>query len=183
MSASPDSWSSCGKGKLVAVDAERVLYEAPDMKEFWVHFKLRNLTAHPVGVVLKGWEVFYPNQWQGSTTPNRREVNERRLNQLPLTEVDKKAMFDAWKAKSLVVIPAQGDIDYFRVFNGSGTSRKEFEVQAAPFMIVAVDGQIRATDGTQVERVQPIEESRELSLPAPVKWAKLPANARTVEPH
>jgi hypothetical protein len=185
MSASLDGWSTCARSKWVAVDAERVLYQAADSKEFWVHFRVRNLAAHPVGVQLKaGWQVFYPNQWQGSPTPHRQEINERRLNVSPLTDVETKALLGAWKEKALMFIPAQGDIDYFRVFNGSGNSRKELDVQAGAFMIVAIDGQFRVTDGAAAEEVAPgpDEESRELSLASPVKWSALPLHALRVEP-
>jgi hypothetical protein len=176
-------WSALPHGHLISIEMERVLYQKPNSNDFWVHFRVRNLTEREVGVQLDSrWKSFYPNQWGGSPTEHRGAVDERRMTVSPLTPAERTTLLGAFRDRKLVMIPPHGETDYFLPFDGPGDARASVDAEnkASPFVLVVVDGQLRATDGNDVEQLTAGSDdvSREVALHTPVRWASLPEGAR-----
>jgi hypothetical protein len=175
-----DSWVEIAASPPVAVSAERALYERPGAPHFFVHVRVRNGGAGPIGVDLrKYFEVFYPNQWGAAHIDHRQIIDERRVVLPAFDAAAKQATIADYRAGAFATI-AQGDrLDYYVEFNASG--RPEVDAQATlPWLIVAMDGQLRFSDGTIAGRLEIREAARELAIPAPIAWKTVPDHARVI---
>src|SRR5262245_16762821 len=73
----PGGWVPLGAGALVRVEAERALYQQTGAPHFYVHIRVTNLTARPLGLDTRTRELtVYPNQWGRGDLPNRVAVDE-----------------------------------------------------------------------------------------------------------
>lgn len=107
-------------------------------------------------------------------TEQRGVVDERRL---VLPPFDRESLATA----SLVDVAAGGTLEYFIAFDGPAGTTVEAEARTSPFVIVAMDGQLRVTDGTNPERILPANDpGREVSVPTPIEWKTVPAGARII---
>jgi hypothetical protein len=170
-------WSTVASGRLATVQMERVLYEATGSTDFWVHFRVHNRSAAPLGVQLEpGWQVLFPNQFGASQVDHREVIDERRLVVPPLDAAARRGLEEAWRGQRLISVAPGGDRDYFRPFNGAG--RAQIDALEGPFVIISVDGELRLTNGEEVEQLRPAEGSgREVAFPVPVRWREVPASA------
>jgi len=174
-------WVTVATGSLIEVSVERALYEEPAHPRFYVRVRVRNLGPTALGIDLRSYHgIFHPNQWLASTSPHRGSVDERRFLPLgPLDQAEQAATVAAHRAGSLTAVPAQGAVEYYRDFNRSSRNDVDAQARGVPYVLVVIDGQIRATDGRVVERLgAPLTDApREIAVPAPVRWARVPAGA------
>jgi hypothetical protein len=180
----PSTWQEVARGSLVAVSVERALYEEPASVHFFVHVRVENVARTDIAVDLrKEHEVFFPNQWGASSSTHRDAVDERRLLRLaPLDAAGRDAILADHRAGVFVTIPAGGAVEYYEAFNASGPRDVDAQARGYPFVLVVVDGFLRASDGTNVEALDaPREDApREIAVQAPVRWASIPSGARII---
>jgi len=174
-------WSTIARGSLVEVSVERALYEEAGYPHFFIHVRVQNLAASAIGVDLRKYhEVFYPNQWGASSTLHRGAVDERRfLSTGPLDAAGQAEILAAYRAHALTIVQGSGAVEYFEEFNASGRADVDAQSRAFPYVLVVIDGQMRATDGHVAERLDaPLTDApREVAVPAPVRWARIPSGA------
>lgn len=170
--------------RLVRAEVARALYERPgDAAFFYIRVRLTNVSPGPIGVDLSDpWATIYPNQWGGSTTPQRQVIDESHLVVQPLTAAQQADLRRRFAAGSLLRIEAGAAIEYYRNFNAAG--RKQLDAERAPYVIVSLDGQVVATDGSAVEQTALVSSGTpgpdvepELSLTTPLRWETIPADA------
>ena len=180
----PDGWVSVARGSLVEVAVERALYEEAGHPHFFVHVRVQNLGGAPIGVDLRKYHgVFFPNQWGASSAPHRGAVDERRfLPEGPLDAAGQAEIVAAHRAGLLTNVSAHGFIEYYEEFNASGRSDVDAQSAGAKYVLVVIDGHMRATDGRVAERLDaPLEDApREIAVSAPVRWARIPPGALVI---
>lgn len=186
-------WSSVVRGSLIEVAVERAVYEEVGDPHFFIHVRIQNLTTAAIGVDLrKPNDVFHPNQWGPSRSIHRGAVDEMRF--LPLGPPDpaqqaaeQAEMVADYRAGLLTPVPPSGALDYYISFNGaSGRSdRTAVDTQSIgyPYVLIVVDGRLRASDGRIAERVDaPFGDDavREIAVTVPVRWVAVPRGARVI---
>ena len=173
-------WTTIARDAGVIVAVEHVLYETAGDPHFFVRVRIES--ARGVAVDLRNYhEVFYPNQWGASETPQRTEINERRR---VLPPFDPAPVLADHAAGTLTPIAAGGTLDYYEEFNASGRADVDAQTRGAVFVIVTMDGQLRVSDGKTAERLAPSSDAaREVAIPTPVVWKSIPAGARTIRSH
>lgn len=179
----PDTtaWFSLGAAGDLEAAAARVLYEVADQPHFYLRFRVSNRGARPLGVDLRSYhEVLYPNQWGWSHEPRRSVIDETRASFAPPNPQRSSELRAAFEAGALTLVPAHGQLEFYRDFNASG--RADVEREPAEFLLIALDGQLLASDGDRVLalRVGDDEATRVLALPAPLSWRRVPAGALTL---
>ena len=166
-------------GALADVEVERAGYDAGEPQHFFVRARVRNLTARPIAIDLRGRRPgLYVNQWEVSDLDHRTVIDEGRAIQAPLDGPAQAELRAAMAAGALTVIPAGGALDLYGSFNASGPAA--VDRVAGRWLVLAVDGRLAVTDGAQVDdlRVGDDEAGRVVAIPAPVAWRPLPAGAR-----
>jgi hypothetical protein len=180
---SSPSFLEVTRTRLVRAEVARTLHEHPGEASFYVRVRLTNVSPGPIGIELGDpWAVIYPNQWGGSTTPERGVIDEEHLIVKPLTAAQQTELRRRFAAGSLPRIEPGGSLEYYRNFNAS--ARQQLDTERTPYVIVALDGQVVATDGSVVEQTA-LDSSgtaapavaTELSLTTPLQWAPIPADA------
>lgn len=179
----PDAtpWFSLGAAGDLEAAAARVLYELGGQPHFYVRFRVSNRGDRPLGVDLRSYhEVLYPNQWGWSHTPRRDVIDETRAVFAPPTAQRSAELRAAFQAGALTLVPAHGELEFYRDFNASG--RADVERDPAAYLLIALDGQLLGTDGARVLelRIGDDEATRVLALPAPLEWRRVPASALTL---
>lgn len=174
----PSNWVTLGGSTTVVVEVERALYERPGTPHFFVHVRVINKGATPLGIDLRSrFGVFYPNQWGASAQLHRAAIDETRAVFAPLNAAAEASIAAAYRAGLLTSVPAGSSVDYYEDFNAS--ERRDVDAQARGFryVLVVMDGQLSATDGTRTERLAPQEDAREVAIDAPVVWRRVPTGA------
>jgi pimeloyl-ACP methyl ester carboxylesterase len=173
-------WIPVARGGLVTVSVERALYEKPGSAHFFVCVRVTNEAPAEIGVDLRSaHEVFYPNQWGTAPRDHREVIDEGRLVLPPFDAARAASVTGAYRAGALTRIPRGGALTYYVEFNASGPRDVDAQVKSWPWLIVSMDGQLRATDGARAERVTPPEDdgAREVAMRAPVVWKQVPPGA------
>lgn len=181
--AEPDAtpWFSLGAAGDLEAAAARVLYEVDGQPHFYLRFRVSNRGDRPLGVDLRSYhEVLYPNQWGWSHEPQRSVIDETRAVFPPPTAQRADELRAAFKAGALILVPAHGQLEFYRDFNASG--RADVERDPAEYLLIALDGQLLASDGAAVLqlRIGDDEAARVLALPAPLEWRRVPPAAITL---
>lgn len=179
--ADTTTWFSLGSAGDLAAATARVLYEADGQPHFYLRFRVENRGDRALGVDLRGYhEVLYPNQWGWSHGPRRDVVDETRAVFPPATAERRSELRAAFQGGLLTRVPAHGALEFYRDFNASG--RADVERDPAAYLLIAVDGQLLASDGDRVLELHigDDEATRVLALPAPLPWARAPAGAITL---
>jgi len=179
----PDTaaWFSLGAAGDLEAAAAQELYEVAGQPHYYVRFRVSNRGARPLGVDLRSYhEVLYPNQWGWSPEAQRSVIDETRAVFPPPTAQRSAELRAAFAAGALTLVPAHGALEFYRDFNASG--RADVERDPAAWLLIALDGQLLASDGEQVLqlRVGDDEATRMLALPAPLQWRQVPAGAITL---
>jgi hypothetical protein len=189
-SADTDKWFVVAKGKLAEVSVERVLYESAPTEYFLIHIRVANQTDRPLGIDLREkWSAVYANQW-GYDSQVRGSMDERRIIRKSLTHKEQAQLKAEFANGKLTSIPAKQSVDYFEIFSASSAQ----DVKTTPqdkYLIIALDGEQRITDGKTVEQLllewehglgpaKHGENHRLLVIPTPVPWEALPAKAHVI---
>jgi hypothetical protein len=140
------------EGELAKIEMERSLYDLPGKDEFFVAFRITNLTDKPLGIDLSRYSsVLYPNQWGFSETLERRRIDERRIIPKALSADEQAKLFARFHAGELAMIEPRQVIVYYRDFNGPGRDQFVKDRILGTYVIISIDGQLRITDGKRVE--------------------------------
>ncbi len=162
-------------GKLAIVTIERQLYVSDTSDFFYIHVSIKNISGNALGIDLTNpWHILYPNQWQFSDTTFRTEINESQIipeeiNTAKTTEITKKIKDN----KLTMILPAQ-TFDYYTEFNAEKPN--DSEIARNKYLIIAIDGQMIFTDGTNIEHVKcngDLNVDRELTLKCPFAWQQI----------
>jgi hypothetical protein len=183
-------WHHVVAGKLIGVSVEPVLYERKDDPHFYMRIRLTNRTKKDVFVDLTGYDrVFHPNQWRFHASDERMIINERRIQPGVLTPAQKQDLTDRARNEQLTRIAPGQSVDYFREFNASGRKDVEAQQKNWKYLIVSIDGQLHATDGSACENVNvewhnesANELNSDVAIAAPVAFKSMPVDSRVVEP-
>lgn len=165
VSTAPASgWVRVLHGELVDVEVERVVYDAGEPQHFHGRVQVRNLTATPVAIDLRGRRPgIYVNQWEVSDRDHRTVVDEERVSQAPLDAAAPAELRAAMASGGLTTIPAGGALDRYGSFNASGR--------------LAVDA--ARTDDL---RIGDDEADRVVAIRTPLAWQPVLAACRTDGP-
>jgi len=180
---SKDGWTTIARGDAVIVDVERMLYEQPGSPHFYVHVRVTNTGQAELGLDLRrSREVFYPNQWGASSTEHRGVVDERRVSFEALSPPALAAIVADHHAGALTPVAPGGKVDYFEAFNASGRADVDAQSASQTFVIVAMDGALKVSDGSRAERVVPSgnDAERDVAVRTPIPWRTIPAGARVL---
>lgn len=170
------AWTTIAQLDGVTVAVERALYERPGAPHFFVHVRVTNDRPINLAADLRSYfEVFYANQWSASDLEHRDVIDERR-RVLPI--LDEAAMLRASHDRGSLTEIAHGrSLDYYSEFNGSSRAEVDAQAVSAKWVLVAMDGQLRVSDGIAVQRLVPDDATREVAIAAPVAWPTVPAGA------
>lgn len=162
-------------GKLAIVSIDKQLYVSDTSDFFYIHVSIKNISGNALGIDLSNpWHVLYPNQWQFSDTTFRVDINESQIIPEDLT-AKKAAEFTAKiRDHKLTMVLPGNTFDYYTEFNAE--KPKDAEISKYKYLIVAVDGQMFFTDGSNLEQVKcngDLNVDRELALKCPIKWQKI----------
>jgi hypothetical protein len=129
-----------------------------------------------VGVDLRARpDLLYPNQWGASDTDHRTVIDERRLV-LPPFDANAEARVKSEHASGVLTpIAAHGALDYFVEFNASGRGDVDAQVKGHPYVLISLDGRLKASDGATAWEIRP---NGDVVFPAPIAWSKVPDGAR-----
>jgi len=179
----PGDWTTVASGR-VRVDVERALYATTGTDHFFVCVHITN-PGPAIAVDLRAYhQVFYPNQWGASATEHRHVIDERRTIVGPLDGPATAAILADYHAGGFVPIAAGASVEYFEEFNASSRADVDTQAKASPYVIVAMDGQLKLSDGTIAARVTPADDnSREVAIHAPIAWKSIPNGARVIVDH
>jgi len=174
-------WATIAQAPMAEVQVERALYEKPGAPHFFVHVRVLDRAPVSLGVDLRGYfDVFYPNQWGASDTPHRLGSDEVRMPVPPLDAATRAKLLSDHRAGLLSPLPPHAVLDFYRDFNASARSDVDAQSRKHPYVILAMDGRLDVTDGTDVTRLSfaPGDETtREVALPVPVRWERVPEGA------
>jgi len=162
-------------GQFAIISIDKQLYVSDTSDYFYIHVNIKNTSGNALGIDLANpWYVLYPNQWQFSDTTFRMDINESQIVPEELTA--KKAAEFAAKIrdnKLTMVLPGNA-FDYYTEFNAE--KPKQEEIAKYKYLIVAIDGQMFFTDGTNIEHVKcngDLNVDRELALKCPFAWQQI----------
>ena len=178
-----DEWALVGQSRGAEAYVERTLYEKPGGAHFFVHVLVVNQTAATLGLDLERYfGVLYANQWGASATPLRGAIDETRMPVHPLDDVVRARLLEAFRRQALTPVPGYGAVDYYRDFNASTRAEVDAQSQGARFVLLAMDGAIDVTDGTNVDRilVPSDDAAREVAIEVPVPWKPVPPSAKVL---
>ncbi len=164
------------QGQLVNVSVEKVLYHAKRKENFFLKFKIENLSNRIIGLDLTNyWKVIYPNQWGIYKKPYREIIDEERM--IPDTVINEVQLIDKYNNQRLTFIKPNETIEYYRDWNGSGEKVELADKNS--FLIITVDGQLLLTDGKTVAqiRVGDDEDKRAIIFKYPITDRYLPEEA------
>jgi hypothetical protein len=162
-------------GRFAIVTIDKQLYISDTSEYFYIHVNIKNTSGNALGIDLTNpWYVLYPNQWQFSDTTFRMEINESQI--IPEELNTKKAAEFAAKIKDnkLTMVLPGNTFDYFTEFNAEKPQEKD--LAKYKYLIVAIDGQMFLTDGTNIEQVKcngDLNVDRELALKCPFIWRQI----------
>ena len=187
----PEDWTTIarGRGLALTVAVERALYLRSGSPHFFVRVRLINNGPSGVGVDLRKYhEVFYPNQWGASAVDHREAIDERRMILPPFDAAAAAAVTRDLQAGVLTMVPAGGSFDYYEEFNASGRAAVDAQARSLPWVVVALDGQLRVADPSGAERLIPTETApsgpgsltRDVAVHAPVAWRIIPPGALVI---
>ncbi|HNW69939.1 MAG TPA: hypothetical protein PKI01_06025 [Bacteroidales bacterium] len=162
-------------GQFAIISIDKQLYLSDTSDYFYIHVSIKNISRNALGIDLSNpWYVLYPNQWQFSDTTFRMDINESQI--IPEELTAKKAEEFASKIrdhKLTMVLPGNA-FDYYTEFNAE--KPKAEEIAKYKYLIVAIDGQMFFTDGTNIEHVKcngDLNVDRELALKCPFTWQQI----------
>ena len=97
----------------------------------------------------------------------------------PLSVEAKDALLADHRAGKLTSVPARSAIDYYRAFNASERSDVVSQARGRRYVLVTMDGEVRATDGVTVTRALPPADdaARDVAIDASVAWRPIPVGA------
>ncbi len=177
-------WHQVTSGALVGVSVRRQLYERSDDPFFYVRLRLTNRTKNDVFVNLAGDKhLFAPNQWGFHRQTQRIIIDEGRMIPVPLTAEQKQELIAQAKAGKLSRIAGGDSLDFFRPFNRGGREDVQDQQKYGSFMIISIDGHLRATDAKITETINVewdgnvSEVETDVVIPAPVTFQAMPKNA------
>jgi hypothetical protein len=188
LNADANSWFVVAKGKLAEVAVERALYESAPADPFLIHMRVTNLTDRQLGIDLRDrWSAIYPNLWGYQPRRERGNIDEIRIIHKSLTNKEKAQLKGAFAAGKLTSIPAKQSVDYFQIFNSSSAQDVKNEAQDK-YLMISLGGEQLITDGKTVEQLslerkygpKPGPDQTSLTIPTPVPWKALPAEARVI---
>ena len=162
-------------GQFAIISIDKQLYVSDTSDYFYIHVSIKNISRNALGIDLSNpWYVLYPNQWQFSDTTFRMDINESQIVPEELTA--KKAAEFAGKIRDhkLTMVLPGNTFDYYTEFNAE--KPKEEEIAKYKYLIVAIDGQMFFTDGTNIEHVKcngDLNVDRELPLKCPFTWQQI----------
>jgi hypothetical protein len=162
-------------GQFAIISIDKQLYVSDTSDYFYIHVNIRNISGNALGIDLANpWYVLYPNQWQFSDTTFRMDINESQIVPEELT-AKKAAEFAAKiRDKKLTMVLPGNTFDYYTEFNAE--KPKAEEIAKYKYLIVAIDGQMFFTDGTNIEHVKcngDLNVDRELALKCPFVWQQI----------
>ncbi|MCK9611917.1 MAG: hypothetical protein WC401_04745 [Bacteroidales bacterium] len=163
------------QGKLVNISIDKYLYVTDSSDFFYIHVFIKNVSGNMLGIDLSNSRYFlYPNQWQFSDNDFRSVIDETQI--IP-AELDAKKIAEIGKKikdKQLnMVLPGQ-TFDYYTEFNAA--KPKSEDMVKYKYLIIAIDGQMFFTDGSNIEQVKcngDMIVDRELAIPCPFTWQKI----------
>jgi hypothetical protein len=177
-------WVSIAKGPSLEVSVERALYELSGAPHFFVHVRLTNLGPRTIGLDLRREHgVFYPNQWGASDELHRGVIDEARMLFPPLDDAARTGLAADFRAGVLARAARGATVEYYVEFNASSRADVDEQARGYRFILVAMDGVIRWSDGSSAEQVRPPDDddaAREVTVPAPVVWRSVPSGALVV---
>lgn len=173
-------WQLVAESNTLRVEAGRARYTRGGPVGFCVRVRVTNLGDAPLGLDLREKEnTVYANQWGYSRRAWREVIDERRAVRRPLDDADRAALQSAFTSGELTPLPARGATEYLRCIDAPLDMGQP---DGAPFFIVALDGEVRASDGVNATQLVIADAWRELALLAPVEAQPLPAGVRAIGP-
>jgi hypothetical protein len=174
-------WQPIIRGRLAAIDAEPVLYAESDSGPVLVRIRIRNLSPRELGMVADDyWKVVFPNQWGFLRNPYRTTVDEPELRPSPMGRDDSLRLLEGHRRRTLLMLAPAHAAEYFREFAGR---RPVTNDPALPYLIISLSGRLWVTDGVTAEELTLIgvpPKVRDLVIPAPLSWQRVPARSRVI---
>jgi hypothetical protein len=175
-----NSFQTIYQSKVISASVEKVLYQTPQSKHFFIHYQIKNLSQNNLGIYTDAYfGLFYPNQWGVVTQPQRNIIDERRIDPAALKDSMIRFIEDKYKNHQLHLLLPGETLDYYRDFNAS--HKKHVQLQPGEFMFISTDGQLLMTDGSKTEHAHFDAGSFDQScifLPYPLVWKKIPTDSK-----
>lgn len=177
-------WQVVASNELASVQVCQQLYERGPQTPFFVRFRVTNRSAQTIGVDLRDYNrVMYPNQWGDLPTPQRGEIDERRMQYTALTQAEQTKLVGEFKAGALTRLQPGEHVEYYREFNNSAAGRPK----GAGYTFVSMDGALALADATHAVKLscatdgagKPVAGAvaTDMILPPGLHWAQIPAGA------
>jgi len=136
------------------VTVDRKLYLDRKTGTLYAHVYIANICDHPIGFDFTNrMNVFYPNQWCESNTPNRQLIDEIRRNQNPPDEKTKQSlltrMHDPSSNDTFVILDPGKQYTYFIDLNSGKPELLQKSKYA--YLILVMDGNMALTDGKTIQ--------------------------------
>ncbi|MEI7768191.1 MAG: hypothetical protein WCJ97_12230 [Phycisphaerae bacterium] len=178
------TWQVIASNELASVQVCQQLYERGPQTPFFVRFRVTNRSAQTIGVDLRDYNhVIYPNQWGDLPTPQRGEIDERRMQFTALTQAEQTKLVGEFKAGALTRLQPGQHMEYYREFNNSTAGRPK----GAGYTFVSIDGALALADATHAVKLscatdgagKPVAGAvaTDMILPSGLRWAQIPAGA------
>ncbi len=174
-------WLPVIRGRLASIEAEPALYAESDSGPALVRIRVRNLSPRPLAVAAGDyWSVVFPNQWGFHHHPYRTTVDEPELQLSPLGPEDTLRLLAAQRRRTTLRVPPGNSVEYFREFAGGRPASAD---SAAAYLIISLSGRLLVSDGLIAEELTLIgapPETRDLVIPTPLTWQRVPRHARVI---
>jgi len=176
------AWQKIAQDKWVRVSVERVLYKKPQGDGFFVHIRVDNESGRRLGVDLRDpFNVIYPNQWTIQPRPERRSIDEGRIQRRP--DVDRNALLRDFRDGHLTGFSDY--LDYFREFDGK--SSEPTNSDSGRYLLISMDGRLVFSDGKAIDVIslewgsQTTDAQTDVVVPLPIKWNSVQAGMLVIK--
>jgi hypothetical protein len=155
--------------QFVAVYIDKTLYQSEKAPgEHFLKFSIKNTGKRTIGFNLSHPNnIFYANQWGKYNQPYRGEIDESRVI---FKQEDLVSLKAEYKEGALKMIKSNGQLDYF--VNLDGNTDNMALADKNGFFIVTIDGQMKFTDGKEIELItlekSDDEQQRSVVFPLPI---------------
>jgi len=168
------------QGKMIEVRAEASLYTYKKSNHFFIHFTVKNISNHPIGIYTESYQgLYYPNQIGIVDSSKRDVIDERRVIPIFINDSIVNGLEKLYQTQRLVQILPGEIFEYYRDFNG--LPKNKLKLTETKVLFISIDGQLLVTNGSKVEHAHFDEgsfiDNATLYLRFPLVYKTIPANS------